>query len=478
MKTYVKILALSMCLVTSTALAANAFVSIDEWLDSQAAISLLRMKENISPAGTATGVVIASPSRQDPDYYFHWIRDSALVIDTVLTYSHSNAYAQSWKQDLIDFVHFSKRLQQTPTTTGLGEPRFNVDGSVFLGDWARPQNDGPALRVLTLFRGLDLVRKKSKSRDPQFEQLILDIIQTDLNYIVENWQKPSFDLWEEINGQHFYTRIVQMEALGQALNRMNSHVPWQQDEAKFRHVRDGLKAALEKHWQADKAYFSVTRDRLEGGEGYKFTDLDIAVILGVLHTYRYNGELSIRDDRVLSTAFKLESRFAAIYSINSISQGPLGPVAPAIGRYDDDVYFGGNPWYITTSAFAELHFRLATNLMKKPTLVFTTKNIAFFKHLLAATNAKKKQNQVRIGMNLKRNPELREQIISALRVRGDQFFARMQLHAPADGGLHEQFARTDGSPVSARDLTWSYASILMAIQARAEAKLLSGTTGL
>jgi glucoamylase len=27
--------------------------------------------------------------------------------------------------------------------TGLGEPKFEVDGTAFTGDWGRPQRDGP-----------------------------------------------------------------------------------------------------------------------------------------------------------------------------------------------------------------------------------------------------------------------------------------------------------------------------------------------
>ena len=43
--------------------------------------------------------------------------------------------------------------------------------------------------------------------------LIIFIILKDLNYIVDNYNKVSFDLWEEYKGWHFYTRIVQLKFL-------------------------------------------------------------------------------------------------------------------------------------------------------------------------------------------------------------------------------------------------------------------------
>ena len=48
----------------------------------------------------------------------------------------------------------------------------------------------------------------------------------------------------------------------------------------------------------------------------------------------------------------------------------------------------------------------------------------------------------------------------------DGFVAINAKYTPADGGLAEQFDRNTGSPLSARDLTWSYASALTAFSAR------------
>jgi len=38
-------------------------------------------------------------------------------------------------------------------------------------------------------------------------------IKTDLEYVAHNWQENSFDLWEESNGDNFFTKMVQRKAL-------------------------------------------------------------------------------------------------------------------------------------------------------------------------------------------------------------------------------------------------------------------------
>lgn len=46
---------------------------IDFWLMN---ISVLpKLLANISPNGSLKGIVIASPSREAPNYYFHWVRE-------------------------------------------------------------------------------------------------------------------------------------------------------------------------------------------------------------------------------------------------------------------------------------------------------------------------------------------------------------------------------------------------------------------
>ena len=58
--------------------------SLGTWIQFQSQVSKERMLRNISPSDAVPGIVIASPSRQAPDYRYHWTRDSSLVMDQVV----------------------------------------------------------------------------------------------------------------------------------------------------------------------------------------------------------------------------------------------------------------------------------------------------------------------------------------------------------------------------------------------------------
>ena len=45
------------------------------------------------------------------------------------------------------------------------------------------------------------------------DNIIQPIIINDINYILDNYNKISYDIWEENLGWHFYTRMVQLKFL-------------------------------------------------------------------------------------------------------------------------------------------------------------------------------------------------------------------------------------------------------------------------
>jgi glucoamylase len=59
------------------------------------------------------------------------------------------------------------------------------------------------------------------------------------------------------------------------------------------------------------------------------------------------------------------------------------------------------------------------------------------------------------------------QLASAIKTFADGFVEIAAKYTPSDGGLAEQFDNSTGLPVSAADLTWSYASVLTAAAAHA-----------
>ncbi|KAG4427306.1 hypothetical protein IFR05_017211, partial [Cadophora sp. M221] len=126
---------------------------------AERAIALQGVKDNIGPdgkkvPGAGAGYVVASPSRVDPPYFYTWTRDSALTMKMIVDeFIFGKTELQSYIED---YIHAQAVLQTVanpsgtflPAGLGLGEPKYQVDGSRFNGAWGRPQRDGPALRAI------------------------------------------------------------------------------------------------------------------------------------------------------------------------------------------------------------------------------------------------------------------------------------------------------------------------------------------
>jgi glucoamylase len=386
----------------------------------------------------------------------------------VRNYILSDASARGqWLPRITNYIDFSRTNQLSATAiSGLGEPKFNPDGSPYMGDWGRPQNDGPALRALTAIRfARELLSEgqwdyvQSKLYDGQFPTNSL--IKADLEYVARHWSDLSFDLWEEVKGDHFYTRIVQAAALtqGAALARtLNDSGAG----AFYDSQAEAVINSLASFWDPNLGMIRVTLNRVKGGEAKR--GLDSAIILGVLHAGFKQGPFTVLDSRVMATALKLETGFAAIYSVNDPARFPN--FGPAIGRYPEDIYSGtanllqGNPWVLSTAALAQYYYELATMLNQVSQFPIDDTNAAFLAHL--ALNG----INVQPGLAFAHGSAEMGQLVQALMARGDLFMERIRLHENVDGSLSEQIDRNSGYMSSARDLTWSYASFITAQWAR------------
>jgi glucoamylase len=91
-----------------------------------------------------SGIVIASPNTINPNYLYNWVRDSSLVFKVIVD-QFTLGQDPSLLGQIDKFVTAEAALQQvcnpsgTVTTGGLGEPKFNIDGSAFTDSWGRPQ---------------------------------------------------------------------------------------------------------------------------------------------------------------------------------------------------------------------------------------------------------------------------------------------------------------------------------------------------
>lgn len=396
-----------------------------EWLERERHFALRAIEDHLDRDDVTPGAVIASPSRENPDYYFHWVRDAGLVMDPIVTLyggAESANRRAHYLGRIRNFLDFSLSNQRARSLTGLGEPKFHVDGRPFDGPWGRPQNDGPALRAIAFARFAEQLLQEGQLnwvRRHLYDGRLpsASVIKTDLEYISHEWRAPSFDLWEEVLGDHFYTRMVQRKALllgARLAERLQDPgaSAWYRSQARL------IEREMEKFWDPRRGYVIATVNR-RGGLDYKHSELDVSVLLGALHGGMGDGFFDLSDARVQRTVDAIVNKFASLYPINERGRGIPGV---AIGRYPEDRYggsdfHGGNPWVLATLAVAEAYY-------------FRAKTDAGY---LA---------------------------------KADSFVARVMYHSHADGSLSEQMHRETGFMHSAEDLTWNYGAILTAAAAR------------
>ena len=69
------------------------------WIDRQEIVSFSGIFDNLGGGArakdAALGAVIASPSTEEPDYYYQWVRDAAIVYKTIIGQYISGLYSLS-----------------------------------------------------------------------------------------------------------------------------------------------------------------------------------------------------------------------------------------------------------------------------------------------------------------------------------------------------------------------------------------------
>jgi glucoamylase len=146
--------------------------------------------------------------------------------------------------------------------------------------------------------------------------------------------------------------------------------------------------------------------------------------------------------------------FRSIYSINS---GKAQGVAVAVGRYPEDVYYNGNPWYLNTLAAAEQLYDALHVWKQQGSITVTSTSLAFFKDIYSAAAVGTYASSTSTYTSL----------YNAVQTYADGYMSVVQTYAASNGSLSEQFGKSDGKPLSAYDLTWSYAAFLTAAARRA-----------
>lgn len=475
--------------------------SLDAWIEQEEGIALDKLLANVAPGGrnvagkgVVDGTVVASPSQAGPDYWYQWVRDAAITMDALVDIyaddpSSSLGSEMSTILDAYSALQHSIQRTSNPSGTfddlsGLGEPKFAVDGTPFTGSWGRPQRDGPALRALTLMHYLREYNSShptlwsSESADDFFgpfyttEMPPNSVIKADLEYVSHFWNQSGFDLWEEVEGLHFFTLITSARSLregAQLAAAFNDHgaAEWYAQQAGY------IENLLRKFWNKNKGHLVETLWSKRSG-------LDCGLLLGSLHALPADGSEDEAvfppwSDEILISLLALSRDQRDRFPINSSPSDEQGNgeveewafEGTGIGRYPEDVYDGygtsnrgGNPWFLCTSSAAEILYRTATEFSTSSNLTITDLGLPFFESLLATSSL-----DVSPGTYGESNA-LFHSIIERLKATGDQFLEVVKTHVDAEGSMSEQFDRVTGYMRGAEDLTWSYGAFLQAVRAR------------
>lgn len=287
------------------------------------------------------GIIIASPSI-NPPYKFHWIRDAALVM-RVFIEEYKKSKNNNDFNTIINYIEREKSIQNLDTISGLGEPKINIDSTPFNGNWGRPQNDGPALRCLNFLKLYKLFKNDYKNIT---KNLIVKIIEKDVKYILSNYDNPSFDLWEEIKGWHFYTRLVQLKCLKE-YNALKKELDlFFNIEQDVDTIYNKLLSKVKHHINQDESFISSIKI-----DGTIERCHDASIILAFCHI-DYDKDIirEIPIEYALKNVDSLLTSFRSKYNDDNIN---------LIGRYANDEYFNGHLWVICCLALAQFYLKLA-----------------------------------------------------------------------------------------------------------------------
>ncbi|HEY1818531.1 MAG TPA: glycoside hydrolase family 15 protein [Trebonia sp.] len=388
---------------------------------------------------SSPGAVLASPSWENSathvtqDYVYHWTRDAAVVaLELAWAYAHGTLPDD---QPLIDYVTFSQTCQQS--AGDFDRASFYINGT------QRPwtdQTDGPALQTLALlamYRQLDSPTQGIAAR----------LIDANLAFLEGAYQGQTYNLWEEEYGYSFFARSAQLRCFrAVAANTIGITVPsWLPAALTW------LTTALDSHWNGS-LYQSVLPVPTDYRAPY---DPNIDIVQSAVY-----GAESVTDPRLLATAAQLRAQWADqgskyFYPING-TDAALG-LGPLLGRYPGDVYdgdtdalVGDHPWALTTANFAELYYRLATNITSSRTVPADSLSAAFLSQVGVTSSTSALD------------------AAGSLRAAGDSMLQAVVYHSD-HFELSEQFDAVTGFEKSVSNLSWSYAAFLSAVRARSAA---------
>ncbi len=340
-------------------------------------------------------------------YSYMWPRDGALV-----------AYALDLAGQPDVTRNFYEFCKDVMLPEGCLLHKYNPDKS--LGSSWHPwcdQNGKPQLPIQEDETALviwALWEHYSRYRDVEFIRPLYSPLIRRAGDFLESYREPftglpdpSYDLWEERHGIHTFTVAAVWAGLKAAANFANTFGD-EARAAKFQIAMEEIKQATIKHlWDEDRQRFvrRVTIDRTTGS-----IDADLVIDASLYGVFQF-GMFAADDPMVVATMTQIESRLWCKTDIGGLA------------RYENDYYHQisqditnvpGNPWIICTIWLAQWYIAKAKSLPD-------------------------------LGRALELLEWVRKRTLES-------------------GVLAEQLHPYSGDPISVSPLTWSHASVVMAIR--------------
>ncbi|KAK0212473.1 glycoside hydrolase family 15 protein [Desarmillaria ectypa] len=417
-------------------------------------VAKLHLLSNIGSSGTNArdarpGVVIAS---SDPDLFYTWTRDSSLVLKCLIDEFVSGGDT-SLQSPIEGIVEAQIEIQQMPNPSGnpasgrLGEPKFYVNETAFLGEIGRPQSDGPAIRAISMIAWANY--HLSQNNISYVEKVLWPSIRLDLDYVSSNWNKTTYDIWGEVLSSSYWTSTVQHRALRQGVVLGVTVGDMSVSELYTNHA-ESLLCFMQSYWN--------TNGYMTANTGSGRTGLDGSTVLASIHTFDPSAgcdpiTFQPCSDRALANLLAYIDSFDIFQANYGVPQDH----ATAIGRYPEDRYMGGNPWYLTTFAVAEQLYDALNVWQLQSSLTITPLSLPFFRRF---------SDSPEVGTYLASSPLYRS-MTSYIRNYAEGFISVAAKATASDGVLTEEYSRMSGysggfgqSPYS-----WSDVAALTAFRA-------------
>ncbi|AEH07153.1 glycoside hydrolase family 15 protein [Methanothermococcus okinawensis] len=397
------------------------------------------------------GGIIASPSLY-PDYRYVWNRDAtymAVALDLCGIYAMSEKYFD-W-------------CKKTQNNDGSWIQNYYINGNPRL---TAIQND----QVGTTIWGA-LIHYRI-THDKTFLKRHWNMIKKAANYLAKTAKNlsPCYDLWEEKYGVFAYTVGATYGGLKSACNIMDilekeCEYKFNDDENCFELWSSAIKSLKN---SVDNLFYLKEENRFAKSINPLDKTIDTS-ILGLSFPYNL---VPADDPRMIATALQIEKAFN--YKIGGI------------GRYPEDVYFGGNPWIITT-LWLYMYYKQLIKLLSKDIESMSmnintnmiTENIKsnknsnknsnkYTKNTKNNNNNEKetKEDKFIKSLNIKHiNKDIltKEDLIKHCNEKCNELFDWVLENHQYNGLFPEQVHKDIGAPISAIPLGWSHAFVIMAI---------------